>query len=245
MEPKAAVLLTKNNPILTQCKLEIGVFIADNDSSSICAVREACDHEVVKQSDKNHTMKGVVNGLYKIKKSHKELTTSTIQYLRKCFSYAISQNQGNSEAIAKAIENIPFHCFNEHSNCGSWCGYIIDPENYSHTNIGDGFQSDALFEALKDIFSNLASKSSQFVCGASSNANESSNAMIVSKAPKTRLYGKIASSDIRVACAVNKKNIGEQYCINLAERLNVSPGKHSIKYSEKVDCLVLRDMQNL
>jgi len=131
---------------------------------------------------------------------------------------------------------IPFHCFNEYSNCGSWCGYIIDPENYSHTNIGDGFQSDALFEALKDIFSNLASKSSQFVCGASSNANVSLNAMIVSKAPKTRLYGKTASSDIRVACAVNKKNIGEQYCINLAERLNVSPGKHSIKYSEKADC---------
>jgi len=151
-----------------------------------------------------------------------------------CFH--ISQNQGNSEAIAKAIENIPFHCFNEHSNCGSWCGYNIDPENYFHTNIGDGFQSDVLFEALKDIFSNLASKSSQFICGASSNANESLNAMIVSKAPKTRLYGKTASSDIRVACAVNKKNIGEQYCINLAERLNVSPGKHSINCSEKVDC---------
>jgi len=46
MEPKAAVLLTKNNLILTQCKLEIGVFIADNDSSSICAVREACDQVV-------------------------------------------------------------------------------------------------------------------------------------------------------------------------------------------------------
>jgi len=59
MELKAAVLLTKNNPILTECKLEIVVFIADNDSSSICAVREACDHEVVKQSDKNHTTKGV------------------------------------------------------------------------------------------------------------------------------------------------------------------------------------------
>jgi len=59
--------------------------------------------------------------------------------------------------------------------------------------------------------------------------------MIVSKAPKTRLYGKTAASDIRIACAVNKKNIGEQYCINLAERLNVSPGKHFIKYSEKVD----------
>ena len=57
MEPHAAVLLTKDNPILKACNLQIGVFIADNDSSSICAVREANDHEIVKQSDKNHRSK--------------------------------------------------------------------------------------------------------------------------------------------------------------------------------------------
>lgn len=52
MEPYAAVLLTKDNPILTQCHLEIGIVIADNDSSSICAIRNSSNHEVVKQADK-------------------------------------------------------------------------------------------------------------------------------------------------------------------------------------------------
>ncbi|XP_023246840.1 uncharacterized protein LOC111643363 [Copidosoma floridanum] len=235
MEPKAAVLLTKNNPILVARKLEVGIFIADNDSSSISAVRQACDHEVPKQSDKNHTTKGVVNALYKIQKSHKELNSVAIQYLKKCFTYCVSQNQGNSLAMASAIKNIPYHCFNFHNNCGDWCNYKTEQENYVHSNIGDGFHSDILFNALKDIFNSLSTKSSQFVSNASSNANESLNAMIVSKAPKTRLYGKTASSDIRVASAINKKNFGEKYNLTLAEKLSLSPGKYSAKYYGKVD----------
>ena len=58
--------------------------------------------------------------------------------------------------------------------------------------------------------------------------------MIVSKAPKTRLYGKSAVH-IRVACAVNNKNSGEKYCIDVARKLSLSPGKYSKKYIEKVD----------
>ena len=46
MEPHAAVLLTKENVILKQCFLEVGVVIADNDSSSICAIRNSSNHEV-------------------------------------------------------------------------------------------------------------------------------------------------------------------------------------------------------
>lgn len=79
MEPHAAVVLTKDNPILRACNIEVGIFIADNDSSSICAVRTANNHEVLKQSDKNHTCKGVVGELYEISENFKELTT--IQYL--------------------------------------------------------------------------------------------------------------------------------------------------------------------
>ena len=121
MEPHAAVLLTKDYPILKKCNIQIGVFIADNESSSICAVREANDHEVAKKSNKNHTSKGVANELYKISKTYKELTGTTIQYLKKCFNYCVSQNQGNIIDMTKAIENIPHHVFNIHTNCGSWC----------------------------------------------------------------------------------------------------------------------------
>ena len=167
--------------------------------------------------------------MYKIKNNHKELPRSVsdflksllsgrsvgrirnvlnslaIAYLKKCFTYCVSQNQGNSESMARAIENIPYHCFNMHDKCGTWCSYHENPENYAHSNIGDGFHDVTLFECLRDIFNTLASKSSLFVAGASSNTSERSNAMIVSKAPKTRPYGKDAASDIKVACAVKKK----------------------------------------
>ncbi|XP_066596284.1 uncharacterized protein [Prorops nasuta] len=235
MEPKAAILLTKDNPVLNACNLEVGVIIADNDSSAIAAVRSVTNHEVVKQADKNHTSKGIVNELYKIKKSHKELSVNAINYLQKNFNYCISQNKCDIEAMTKAIENIPYHCYNIHDNCGTWCNYHKNPETYKHKVIGDGFQDPILLEALKSIFNTLASKCSHFLAGASSNPNESLNSMIVSKAPKTRQYGTSSSGSIRVACTVSKKNEGEKYIADIRTKFSLSPNKHNIKYCEKVD----------
>ncbi|XP_074111470.1 uncharacterized protein LOC141535445 [Cotesia typhae] len=235
MEPHAAVVLTKDNPILRACNIEVGIFIADNDSSSIYAVRAANVHELLKQSDKNHTCKGVVGELYKISKNFKELTNTTIQYLKKCFNYCVSQNQGDVMSMAKVIKNILYHAFNHHNDCGNWCSYKSNPENYQHTNIGDGFKDSNLFEALKHIFDNLALKTSQFVSGASSNPNESLNAMIVSKAPKTRLYSKSPVGDGRVACAISKKNVGEKYVNDLTKNLKMSSGIYRDKFCNDVD----------
>ncbi|XP_034944360.1 uncharacterized protein [Chelonus insularis] len=55
MESAAAVRLIKDNPILTKCKVEGAIFISDNDSSAIAAVRNAVNYEVVKVDDTNHT----------------------------------------------------------------------------------------------------------------------------------------------------------------------------------------------
>ncbi|KAJ8674335.1 hypothetical protein QAD02_005597 [Eretmocerus hayati] len=235
MESRAAVLLTKDNEILKKCSLQLGIFIADNDSTATLAVREVNDHEIVKQSDKNHTTKGVVSSLYKINKKHKELTSDRINYLKKCFTYAVSQNLGNREGMEKAIKNIPYHGFNIHDDCGSWCKYELDPENYKHANIGDGFHSELLFEALKEIFSVLTGKSGQFVSGASNNRNESANSMFVSKAPKSRCYAKTPSATRRVACPVNKKNCGEKYVVEAMKALHVSPGQHTKNTVARID----------
>ncbi|KAK0076364.1 hypothetical protein PV325_005506 [Microctonus aethiopoides] len=189
MEPHAAVLLTKDHRNLVECNIEVGIFIADNDSSSICAVRAANDHEILKQSDKNHTSKGVVSELYKIR---------------------------HEVNMSQAIRNIPYHAFNHHNNCGNWCSYKSDPDNYQHANIGDGFNDENY--------------------GASSHPNENLNAMIVSKAPKTRLYSKSASGDGRVACAISKKNIGEKYATDLTQSLTILSGNYSKKFCSKVDC---------
>ena len=107
--------------------------------------------------------------------------------------------------MAAAIRNITNHAFNDHSNCGSWCGYVQNSESYKHSIIGDGFQNPKLFDALKCLFDVLATKTDRFAAGVSSNANESLNIIIASKAPKSRFYGGSASYDYRLAFAINKK----------------------------------------
>ena len=121
--------------------IEVGDFIGDNDSSSICAIKKAADHDIIKQSDKNHTSKGVKSLLYKIDKSKdpdKEMTSETIKYLHKCFTYAMAQHQGNVSEMAAAIKNVPYHAFNIHDNCGQWCGYVQNKENYEHRTVNGG-----------------------------------------------------------------------------------------------------------
>lgn len=234
MEPKAAEKLALSE-LFKECHVQLGVFIADNDSSAILAVRNAVGHEVIKHSDKNHSAKGVKKQLYQIVKDHKELNSSAIEYLYRCFTYAVSQNEGKVAEMEAAIRNIPYHCFNKHENCGDWCGFHKDPDNYQHKVIGNGFEDLDCFEALKKLFDEVASKCHKFVAGVSSNANESLNAMVASKAPKSRFYGKSPSSDVRAAMAVLKKNDGEGYVSTLAEKLNLSPGTHTKKYSEIMD----------
>ncbi|KAK0079570.1 hypothetical protein PV326_008664 [Microctonus aethiopoides] len=44
-----------------------------------------------------------------------------ISHLKKCFSYAIAQNKGDSAGLAKNVCCIPHHLFDQHDNCGKWC----------------------------------------------------------------------------------------------------------------------------
>ena len=123
MEPYAAEQRVSNNVVFKECKIEVGGVGADNDSSAIKAMRNACSHEIIKHSDKNHTSKGVVSELFRMKNSHKELNGKEIAYLKKYFNYCVAQCKGDSVNMANALRNIPNQCYNIHDNCGDWCGY--------------------------------------------------------------------------------------------------------------------------
>lgn len=84
MEPHAAAQLVSNNAVFTACNVEIGLIGADNDSCAIKAMRDASNHEIIKHSDRNHTTKGIVAELFRMKANHKELTNKNIDYLKKC-----------------------------------------------------------------------------------------------------------------------------------------------------------------
>ena len=84
------------------------------------------------------------------------LSQKVINYLVKCFSYAITQNKGNSIEIKKAIECIVPHAFGDHTECKiSCCGYKRDLNNYKHKSIPQG--KDLFGESLKNTLNNIFS----------------------------------------------------------------------------------------
>jgi hypothetical protein len=96
--------------------------------------------------------------------------------------------------MADVVHCIPCHAFNDHSKCGTWCGYLQDKVNYDHNIVLGGFNDQRLFEELRDIFQKITSNAEKFSCDASSNINENLNASMTRKAPKLRYYGMTASA---------------------------------------------------
>lgn len=95
MESNLVVDLITKSRILEDAHVEVGVLVGDDGSSIIAAVRLAANRKIVKFSDMSHTNKGVKKHLYNIQKEHKELTKDAIEYLQRCFSYAVAQNKKN------------------------------------------------------------------------------------------------------------------------------------------------------
>lgn len=243
MEPDAAVDLIAHSEILKELNMEVGVFVGDNDSSSIAAIRKACGHDVVKLSDKNHTSKGVTSALYNIQSKNdtgKELTSESIKYVSRCFTYAMAQNKGNSKSMANAVRNIPNHLFNIHDNCGDWCGYKKDPEHYDHSTIPGGFKNPKLFNVLKKTFDKLADNADSYAAGLSTNTNESLNGSMATKCPKRLCFSQSASADNRFAAVVAEKNLGTQYLQLALQKENIPVGHNLANHVVNSDKLVAR-----
>ncbi|KAK0165556.1 hypothetical protein PV328_004062 [Microctonus aethiopoides] len=209
MEPASAIIITCKNSNLKDANMEIGVLIADNDSGTIAALRERCNHEVVKHSDMNHTSTGVANQLYKLRqeKSYKELNCDSIKWIQRCFTYCVTQHDRDVDDIKQGLLNISEHAFNNHANCDpSWCDYYKDKENYTHSVIGAGFKNENLYNDLKIMFQNLANRAQSYCAGASSNCNESFNHMYTTLAPKKCNYGLSGSGKTRLQIAKKKES---------------------------------------
>lgn len=117
-------------------------------------LKKAGCFSLLKQSDMNHTSKGVKNALYEIKKSpgkdpEKELTSDSICFLKKCFTYAVKQNIEDVDQLKISLQCIPYHVFGQHDKCSSWCHEKKDKENHCRTV---EFHNRALFTELKKLF---------------------------------------------------------------------------------------------
>ena len=138
------------------------------------------------------------------------LSGKVIEYLLKCFGYALKQNKDNVEGLKTTLKTIVLHAFGDHNTCSSsWCGYHKDSSAYSHRSLPH--EKDLQGQELK----NLVNVVDAFVQNAeklallgSSQPNEALNNTVGSKASKIRHYGSSESNDYRVACVVAQKNLG-------------------------------------
>lgn len=190
---------------------KISKITMDDDSTTISRMRNNIDPNIMKMSDKNHVRKNMSNALYKLQEKHKSLSTKTINYLLKDVSYAISQNKGNAKGLESSLKAIVPHSFGDHSQCDArWCGYLNDPTSYKHSSLPYG--KDLIGEDLKrdllDMFCHFSENSEKMANLGSTQANESMNQLIATKA---KHFGGSSSLSHRLAAAVSQKNCGRKY----------------------------------
>lgn len=125
----------------------------------------------------------------------------------------VSQNKGNVSGIGNGLKALVGHLFWDHECCSSsWCGYQRD-KAYQHSNLpyGKDLTSQDLKKGLGKAVSWKLNEPSQKTNLSSSQANESLNNTIASKAPKAKHYYASASLSYRVGTAVLQKNEGYSY----------------------------------
>lgn len=213
MEPGMVVDMLKT---AEACGAKVKAIIGDEDFTTIARARKEVDATLEKHSDMNHLKKRLGNALYNLKnsKKYRNLTPKVIKYLQKMYSYAIRQNRGNPEKLGNALASTIPHVFGVHEKCEEdWCGYTREPTNYSFISLpyGKPLSGEALKADLTDIFDKSVKQADQLSHTGSSQANESLNMTVTSKAPKNKYFSESKELGCRIQAAVAQKNISYSY----------------------------------
>lgn len=151
---------------------------------------------------------------------HKQLNRKLcIPHIKKCFAYAVAQNKGDSENLAKHLKEIPNHLYECHKNCGNWC----QPKKKHTIQLSD----QALYSELKIFFDKNARNARKFSVAASSQRNESFNNIVAHKAHKNKCLSKSTACDFRIADAVCVFNKGQRSVMHFRERIRLPEGTHT------------------
>ncbi len=121
------------------------------------------------------------------------------------------------------------HVFGDHSYCGSWCRYLQNPLKYKpkHLPYSRYLCDEKLKITLMDLLHKYSSDADKLTHLGSSQANESLNNAISSKAPKTNFFSGSESNDYRVAAAIAQKNIGYGYVTDVSTYTSIHTHTHT------------------
>jgi len=186
MEPDMAVDMIKN---IQSKGHSVDTLIMDNDCTTIAKVKEI-NPSIKKLSDSNHTNKSIRDSLHNLSKNHSILRNDkTRKYVNRMFKYAIDQNQGNIDGLQQRLREIVPHMYGSHDICSEdWCSFKRDPQNFVYSSLPHKkpLTDVPLKEALSKLVDQYISKADRLAFQGSSQANESFNNIVASKAPKAR-----------------------------------------------------------
>ncbi|XP_052223037.1 uncharacterized protein LOC127838944 isoform X1 [Dreissena polymorpha] len=191
--------------------------VGDDDTTTAARLKTNVPHMVEKRSDKNHVKKNLANCLYGMQKNFPTLSTKNINYLLKLFNYNISQNKQNPVGISRGMDAVVGHAFDDHSFCDdTWCRFIHNSSaKYSSFPYGRPLTKPSLKAALFDVFGAYKKIAPKLSMLSSTQANESLNKSIASKAPKQLHLSGSANLNFRIAAGVAQKNLGSCYLTNV------------------------------
>jgi hypothetical protein len=229
MEPDMVIQMVKD---ANAKGVKVSTIVGDEDSTTIARARKEVDRELKKGSDMNHLKKILGNKLYELKKKHKVLSPAVIKYFQKNFATAVRQNKGNELEISKRLRQIVPHAFGDHTQCGEWCGYIQNPQGYRHSHLpkGKDLSGVQLKADLTDVFEEKARQAKKYTHVGSTQANESLNMTVSSKASKRINYSESRSLTYRVEAAVAQKNIGYGYIADVSDHCILSMSSSKVPH---------------
>lgn len=172
------------------------------------------------------------------------LTKFEIDQLQRYYVLAVRRNQGNLFQMKREIWAIYLHEIStdekpRHEFCPdgpeSWCKFkkaILSNTKYTHKNS----LPKPMMRAIRHIFQDLTKKAllSRCLHGHTQNPNESFNATIWQRLPKTVFVGSLAL-DLRVNDAAICFNEGAIAKCNVLERVKIKPGKFMVKALSSID----------
>ena len=240
MEPEGAKRIFARS--VEKHKLQYTDFYGDGDSKSHPAVENIYDDVKVKKLECiGHVQKRVGNRLCKLKSRVKglggrgKLTNAVIDRLQNYYRIAIRSNKDNLEGMKNAVLASLFHVSSSkdnewHDYCprttDSWCLFERDKINKTSTyKSGVGIPRNIVLENLRPIYKDLSSDALLQKClhRLTQNANESFNAMIWDRIPKSRYIG-FTQLEIGVYDAVANFNDGRSASIDILKQMGLEPG---------------------
>ena len=99
-----------------------------------------------------------------------------------------------------------------------WCRFIREPTTAKYRTLPHGrpLTNEPLQIDIKKLFDKYKHQAEKLSRLSSSQANESFNNTVASKAPKSHHYSGSESLKFRVSAAVSQKNIGHNYVVKVS-----------------------------